>query len=117
MLSSATLAGQDYTTTGFTVSARQRLFNRFYPSLTFGYENSAYFGTGTVGDPNANGAISASSSSRTDNYVYVQPTVEVRIRDNWTASIFYTHRQNVSRGSGNTGFSDNQFGVRTSIAF
>ena len=117
VLSSATIGGQDYTTTGFTVSARQRLFSRFFPSLTFGYENSEYFGTGTVGNPNANGAVTTSSASRSDNYIYVQPTLEVRIRENWTASLFYTHRQNTSSGSGSTSFSDNQFGLRTSISF
>ena len=117
VLSSATLAGQDYTTTGFTVSVRQRFLSRFFPSLTLGYDNSEYFSTGTVGDPGANGAITTGSASRSDNYIYVQPSLEIRIRDNWSASIFYTHRENVSTGAASTGFNNNQFGVRTSISF
>ncbi len=117
VLSSATLAGQDYTATGFTVSVRQRFLRRFFPSLTFGYDNSEYFGTGTVGDPNANGATTAGSATRSDNYLYVQPALETQIRDNWSASVFYTHRENVSTGAASTGFSNNQFGVRTSVSF
>lgn len=117
VLSSATLAGQDYTTTGFTITGRQRFLRRYFPTLTLGYENSSYFDTGTSGNPNDNGARAVGDAERQDNYFYLQPSLDIRIRDRWSASIFYTRRQNVSRNSSSTGFDNNQVGIRTTIEF
>lgn len=105
VLSSATLAGQDYTTTGFVGTGRQRFFQRYFLSLTLGYENASYFSASGQAD-----------SSREDSYYYVQPSLEFRITETWNVNLFYVHRQNAS-SSGNTSFANNQFGLRTSYNF
>lgn len=105
VLSSATLAQQDFTTTNVTVSGRQRFLQKIFFTLTFGYENADYFST--------NRAVSA---SRRDNYFYVQASAEYAVTKFWNLGGFYTHRQNDSTGAG-TSFTDNQVGLRTSFSF
>ena len=58
---SATLFGQDFHSTSFTLSARQRFLQRIFFGLTVGYENSEYFST-----------ISGLSSTRSDDYYFLQ---------------------------------------------
>jgi len=102
--SSAVNAGQDYATSNITLGIRQRFVQRVYLSVTAGYENSNYFSTGT-----------GTNDRRDDNYYFVQPALDVTVTRFWTAGAYYLHRENNS--TGNFGFNDNQFGIRTSLAF
>lgn len=104
-LNSAVLLAQDYASTNITFSARQRFLHRTYLGFTAGYENSDYFGTVDLVD-----------SSRSDNYFFLQASVDVTITRFWTAGVYYLHRQNDS-SSENFSFYDNQFGLRTSLTF
>jgi hypothetical protein len=102
---SASLAGQDFSSTQITASVRQRIFQRFYASLTGGYENEAYFGTG--------GFV---SSNREDHYYFIEPAVDVRITRFWYAGGYYLHRQNDSSAI-NFSFTETQTGIRTTFTF
>ncbi len=102
---SAVLSGQNFDTTGFTVSINQRLFQRANAHLSFGYTHSNYVYSGT-----------GVSANRDDDYYFVQPGIDYTIRDNLSAGIFYVHRQSASSLSGNS-FSDNQIGARLSLSF
>src|SRR4029077_17048199 len=61
-VSSASLAGQDYSDTNISVTFSQRLFSRVNLSLGVGYQNLEYLS-----------ATTGASTARTDNYVYVEP--------------------------------------------
>ncbi len=105
VLSSATLASQDFTTTNITISARQRFLQKIFFTLTLGYENAEYFSTNT-----------AVNASRTDNFFYIQAGVEYALTSFWSAGAFYSHRENDSTGN-NTSFANNQVGLRTTFTF
>ena len=102
---SASLVGQDFSSTQLTISFRQRILQRFYVSLTGGYENEDYFGTGGF-----------TSSNREDNYYFIQPAIDFRITHFWYAGGYYLHRQNDSSAS-NFSFEEAQAGIRTTFTF
>ena len=66
---SAVLGGQDYYHTSIGISARQRLLQRIYLALAFGYEHSNYFST-----------VNGMDASREDNYFFFQPAVDLTLR-------------------------------------
>jgi hypothetical protein len=100
---SAVVAGQDYALTNLNLSIRQRFIQRIYVGLAIGYENTSYFSTDT-----------GAATSREDNYYFFQPAIDVTITRYWTSGAYYLHRENDST---TFGFDDNQFGLRTSLAF
>ena len=102
---SASLAGQDFSSTELIASLRQRLLQRFFLSLTGGYQNEAYFG--------ATGFI---DSNREDNYYFIQPAIDVRITRFWYAGGYYLHRKNDSSAS-IFGFEETQAGIRATFTF
>lgn len=102
---SASLGGQDYTSTQIGCSIRQRFLQRCMITLAGGYENANYFST-----------TSGPSLERDDNYFYVEPSVDVNITRYWTAGAYYLHRQNAS-SLDPFSFYDNQVGFRTTITF
>jgi hypothetical protein len=102
---SASLSGQDYTTTNFHLTLNQRFLRRFALGLAVGYERSQYFST-----------IQGLTATRDDDYYYVQPTVDATIMRWWTAGLYYTYRKS-SSSLAFFGFDDNQFGLRTMITF
>jgi hypothetical protein len=104
-LNSATLNGQDFTSTQFVFSAQQRLLQRMYPSLTVGYQNQTYFST-----------VSGLSSTREDNYYFIAPGFDVKITNFWFGGVYYLHRANDSSFN-NFSFDNNQIGVRSSLVF
>ncbi len=104
-LISAGLAGQDYASTHFQVSAQQRLFQRVTLGLTAGYQNLTYID-----------ASAASVASRQDNYYFIQPSIDVRITHFWFAGAFFVHRENSSNFSLSS-FDDSQAGIRTTLKF
>ncbi len=102
---SATLAGQDFHSTSATLSVRQRFFQRFYTGLSVGYENSSYFSTGSGID-----------SIRSDDYFFVQASLDLNITSYWTAGVFYFYRESTS-SLDLFSFYDNQIGLRTAFTF
>jgi hypothetical protein len=102
---SASLAGQDFTVTQFTASFRQRLLQRFFVSLTGGYQNQTYFA-----------AVNGIDANREDNYYFVQPALDVKITRFWYAGGYYLYRQNDTSASGFE-FKENQVGVRATFTF
>jgi hypothetical protein len=104
-LNSAVLTGNNYASTNITFGARQRLLRRIYIGLAAGYENSDYFNT-----------IEFVDGSRSDNYYFIQPAIDVTLTQFWTVGVYYLHRQNDS-SDGSFSFYDNQVGVRTSLVY
>ena len=102
---SATIGSEDYHSTSVTVSARQRFFQRIYLGLTGGYQNLSYFST-----------QNDISSSRTDNYYFIQVSLDLQIRHFWVAGAYYSYREDDSSLDAFS-FYDNQIGFRTSLTF
>jgi hypothetical protein len=103
--SSAALAGQDYSQTTMSLTFSQRLFSRVTFSLGVGYTNSDYL-SATTGD----------STARSDDYFYVEPSIDLNITRYWTIGVYYLYRQDSSTLAFFS-FYDNQFGVRSSLTF
>jgi len=104
-LASATLASQDFHSTSFILSVRQRFLQRIYVGLTGGYENSSYFST-----------VSDVSSTREDDYYFLQASLDFNVTSFWTAGIFYLYRESDS-SLPSFSFYDNQFGFQTSLTY
>jgi hypothetical protein len=104
-VSSASLAGQDYSDTNISLTFSQRLFSRVTVSLGVGYLNSDYLSA-------TNGAATA----RSDDYFYIEPSVDLDITRYWSIGCYYLYRQDSSTLA-LFSFYDNQFGVRTSLTF
>ncbi len=102
---SATLAGQDFHSTSATLSARQRFLQRLYLGLSVGYENSSYFTT-----------TSGFDSNRSDDYFFMQASLDLDITTFWTVGLYYFYRESDSSFD-LFSFYDNQIGLRTSIRF
>jgi hypothetical protein len=104
-VSSASLAGQDYSETTISLTFSQRLFSRVNFSLGVGYTNSDYLS-----------ATTGASTARNDDYFYIEPSLDVDITRYWSVGVYYLYRQDSSTLA-LFSFYDNQFGVRTSLTF
>ena len=102
---SAVLGGQDYTLTGFSLSVSQRFFQRVFLRLGVGYSHLDY--TAETNDVNA---------ARSDDYYFLQPGVDINVRENVTAGGFYSLRSTTSSQRGRD-YTDNQAGMRLSLGF
>lgn len=102
---SAALGGQDYYNTTVTIALQQRFFQRFFLGLVAGNESLTYFS-----------AFSGISSTRDDNYYFIESSVDFRITRYWLAGFYYLHRENSSTLN-IFSFYDNQCGVRTTLSF
>src|SRR4029077_5674949 len=70
---SAVISGGDFASTKIDVGAQQRLLNRFFFGLDVGYENDAYVS-----------AVRGIDVSRTDDYYYVQSSLDANVTRYWT---------------------------------
>ena len=104
-LNSSTLAGEDFSSTQFVATFRQRLFRRFSVGLSGGYQNLSYFS-----------AVNGRTTNREDNYSFVQPSLDVKLTNFWSAGVYYLHRDNQSSLS-SFGFNENQVGFHSGIRF
>ena len=102
---SAVLAGQDFSETTINFSLQQRFFQRVFVGLAVGYINSEYFST-----------IQGLSSTRTDNYYFIEPTVDLNVTRYWKIGAFYLHRENCSTFAF-FGFNNNQIGLHSTLTF
>lgn len=103
--SSASLTGQDYIATGFSISVDHNIHQRWTPGITIGYENDTYI-------PNS----SSISTSRVDNYAFIRPHVSYHFLKYLDADIYYSFKQNNSTYENYT-WKDNQIGVACKTAF
>ena len=97
--------GQDFTNTYVIGRFQQRLFHRVYLGLAGGYENSNYF----AADDNVN-------AFRSDDYWFIEPSVDVLITRWLSAGVYYLHREDISNVDFFS-FDDNQVGVRATVRF
>src|SRR5438874_9664729 len=104
-VSSASLAGQDYTDTNISLTFSQRLFSRVNLSLGVGYQNLDYLS-----------ATTGASTARNDDYFYIEPSIDLDITRYWSIGFYYLYRQDSSTLA-LFSFYDNQFGVRSSLTF
>lgn len=104
-LNSAVFAAQDYETTNMNLAIRQRFMRRFYFGVAAGYEHTEYFNT-----------VEFVSAGRSDDYFYIQPSVDVTLTRFWTMGAYYLHRRDESSFDAFS-FYDNQVGLRTSLTF
>ena len=102
---SASLGGQDYATTQISCAVQQHFLHRWTLGFSVGYTNADYFST-----------INGLSVDRSDDYYFVEPTVDVNITRYWSAGAYYLHRQNTS-SLDSFSFYDNQVGLRTVLTF
>lgn len=102
---SAVQGGQNYETTDFSVSLRQRFFQRYFASLTTGFQNQNYVSQ-----------VSGANATREDNYFYVQGGLDVTIHENVSVGLALLHRNSDSTAR-SAGFDDNQVSVSVSYGF
>jgi hypothetical protein len=102
---SASLAGQDFASTDINFSINQRFLQRMTLGFAVGYENSDYFST-----------INGLSATRTDNYYYIEPSVDLTITRFWKVGAYYLHRED-SSSFDFFSFDDNQVGGRSTLTF
>jgi hypothetical protein len=103
--SSAALAGQDYSETTISLTFSQRLFSRVNFSLGVGYTNSEYLS-----------ATTGTSTARSDDYFYIEPSVDLNITRYCSIGFYYLYRRDSSTLD-LFSFYDNQFGVRSTLTF
>jgi hypothetical protein len=96
---------QDFASTYVAGRFQQRLFHRFYFGLGAGYENSDYFPT----DRDTNARV-------TQDYWFIEPSVDVLINRWLSAGVYYLHRES-SSDDVFFGWQDNQVGVRATVRF
>lgn len=102
---SALLAGADYTITGVEMEILQRFLQRFFITLTGGYQNLNYH------------LVSGDSSPRrNDNYFFGRAAIAFDITKWCNAEIFYSYQRDSSTRPGNS-FRDNQVGIGFDFAF
>jgi hypothetical protein len=105
VIGSNSLEAQNYVATGVQLSIQQRVLQKFFVGIAFGYENDTYFAT-----------ESDVSSDRVDNYIFARPSISYNIADWVKTGVFYEYRNNDSNISSNS-FYDNRVGVELNLAF
>jgi hypothetical protein len=105
ILNSGYFADQDFATTYVVGRIQQRLFRRVYLGLAVGYENSDYFAT-----------TSGVNATRSDDYYFIEPSVDVLITRFLSVGAYYLHRED-SSNINFFSFYDNQVGVRATFRF
>jgi hypothetical protein len=102
---SSVLATQNYVNTGFAVTARQRVFQKYFLGLAGGFENSDYESTNNI-----------IIANREDDYFFVRPSFDWEVTDWWTLTAFYEFRENDSNIANNQ-FTNNRAGVQTTFRY
>ena len=105
ILNSGFFPDQDFTATNVTAGISQRLFGRVYLGLSAGYENSDYFST-----------VTGVSATRSDNYYFVQPSIDIVVTRYLTVGAYYLHREDTSTFDFFS-FYDNQVALRATLKF
>lgn len=102
---SVVLKNQNYVATGFSAGIHHVLFDNYGLDLNAGYENNNY-----------NSVVPGGAATRKDNYFFVQPGVNWRVRKNLTLGAYYFYRKNDSTVDNYT-FNNNQVGFNFNWQF
>jgi hypothetical protein len=105
VLSSATVAFNDYIATNILLGVRQRLLQRVYVGFTAGYEHADYFET-----------VPGLDIKRNDDYFLIEPAVDVMVTRWCTVGAYYLYRTNDSPIQ-RFDYYENQFGMRASFTY
>ena len=102
---SAVIAGANYTTTGASLSVRQRLRERLFGTASFTYDFSDY-------EPVEEGT----EVDRQDDYFLLRCGLEVILGQSWSVGVFYQYRQDVSTDESYS-FQNNQVGIQAAWGY
>ena len=105
VLSSATVAFNDYVATNILLGVRQRMLQRVYLGFTAGYEHADYLET-----------VPGLDIKRTDDYFLIEPAVDVMVTRWCTVGAYYLYRTNDSPIQ-RFDYYENQFGMRASFTY
>ena len=97
---SAVLSGANFISTGVSLSARQRLRERLFGTITASYDNADY-------EP----ARRNVSVTRQDDYFLLRYGVEAIVGRSWTIGLFHQYREDKSSDK-SFSFSNNQVGIQ-----
>ena len=95
---------QNYSTTGFDTSVRQRFLQKLFFTLGGGYRYIQYTGTTDV----------VLSTDRQDDYFFVRSRLDWNVTERFVVELFYLYRRNISNVSP---FSNNQVGLQSTFLF
>ena len=101
---SVVLAGQNYTTTGFSVGVRQEFLVKYAATISGGYDHLHYH--------NASPTVNA---SRRDDYYFLRAALDWRIMDRLSAGLSYLYRKNDSNSI--YSFENHQVGLNVAYQF
>ena len=104
---SAAQTAQDYVDTNLSATIRQRLCQQLYFIVLGGYEHVDYFNTIDTPVP---------LPTLSDDFFYVQPSVDILLTRFWSLGGYYLRREN-SGSVSTVDFYSNEYGVRSSIKF
>ena len=107
ILNSAAQTAQDYVDTNLNMTIRERLSRQLYFIVLGGYEHVDYFNT--IDSPTPLPTLS-------DDYYYIQPSVDILLTRFCSVGGYYLRRQN-SGSASMVDFYSNEYGVRMSIKF
>ena len=107
IFNSAAQTAQDYVDTNLSGTIRQRLGDHLYFGVVAGYEHVEYFNATDLPVP---------FPELTDDYYYVQPSIDVLLTSFWSIGGYYLRREN-SGSVPTVGFYSNEYGARMSIKF
>lgn len=102
---SASLAGENYTSTGVSVEASRTIRASCDLVMSGGYNHSDYQPT-----------IRGRTPSRDDDYFFVRPSVRFAVTSRVNIEIFYLHQENDSTRA-TSAFRDNQAGARVHLEY
>lgn len=98
---------QDYVDTNINMTIRERLSRQLYFIVLGGYEHVDYFNTIDSTTP---------LPTLSDDYFYIQPSMDILLTRFWSLGGYYLRRQNSGTVS-TVDFYSNEYGVRSSIKF
>lgn len=103
--SSAAMSAENFTATGGAASVRQRVFRRYFVTVSGGYEDARYESTG-----------GAAGSARHDQYLFVRPSLSFALTKWMNLELYYQYRRNTSTAAF-SGFDSNVAGVQAAVNF
>jgi len=104
--SAAALVAQDYIETTVTGTIRERVCKQIYLTLVGGYSHLDYFNT----------FARSNTLTLSDDYYYVQPSIDLLLTRYLSVGGYYLHRENTASVS-TADFVGNQYGARLSVKF
>ena len=98
--------GENFTATGVQAGVSQRFFQRFLAAVYSGYEHDDYH----------RNQSNTFESGRTDDFVYVRPSISYDVSGWFRAVVYYQFSRNSSTLDG-ASFNDNRVGMQVIFAF